>query len=84
MLLEDWLCEDGLRGTGGVAGLFGTEAVGTKVRGLGGGVGCFPLDTGGVCHDPAPIFHFPPPPQVIPTTPSPPVTQPACAQQTPV
>ena len=30
------------------------------------------------CHDPAPIFHFPP--QVIPTMPSPPVTQPACAQ----
>ena len=36
------------------------------------------------CHDPAPIFHFPPPPQVFPTTPSPPVTQPACAQQAPV
>ena len=29
-------------------GLFGTWAVGTKVRGLGGGAGCFPLDTGGV------------------------------------
>ena len=25
-----------------------TEAEGTKERGLGGGVGCFPLDTGGV------------------------------------
>ena len=48
MLLEGWPCEDGLGGTGGVVGLFGTEAVGTKVRGLGGGVGCFPLDTGGV------------------------------------
>ena len=36
------------------------------------------------CHDPTPIFHFPPPPQVFPTTPSPPVTQPARAQQTPV
>ena len=36
------------------------------------------------CHDPAPIFHFPPPPQVIPTTPSPPATQPARAQQAPV
>ena len=36
------------------------------------------------CYDPAPIFHFPPPPQVIPTTPSPPVTQPAHAQQAPV
>ena len=35
-------------------------------------------------YDPAPIFHFPPPPQVITTMPSPPVTQPACAQQTPV
>ena len=48
MLLEDWLREDGLGGTGGVAGLFGTEAAGTKVRGLGGGMGCFPLDIGGV------------------------------------
>ena len=48
MLLEDWPREDGLGGTGGVAGLFGTEAVGTKVQGLGGGAGCFPLDTGGV------------------------------------
>ena len=36
------------------------------------------------CHDLAPIFHFPPPPQVITTTPSPPVTQPAHAQQAPV
>ena len=36
------------------------------------------------CHDPAPIFHFPPPPQVLPTMPSPPVTQPAHAQQAPV
>ena len=35
------------------------------------------------CHDPAPIFHFPPP-QVFPTTPSALVTQPARAQQTPV
>ena len=35
-------------------------------------------------HDPAPIFHFPPPPQVISTMPSPPVTQPAHAQQAPV
>ena len=43
MLLEDWPREDGLRGTGGVAGLFGT-----KVWGLGEGAGCFPLDTGGV------------------------------------
>ena len=34
------------------------------------------------CHDPAPIFHFPPPPQVIPTIPS--VTQPVCALQAPV
>ena len=34
------------------------------------------------CHDPAPIFYFPPPPQVIPTTPS--VTQPVCALQAPV
>ena len=32
------------------------------------------------CYDPAPIFHFPPL-QVIPTTPFPPVTQPAYAQQ---
>ena len=48
VLLEDWPCEDGLGGTGGVAGLFGIEVVGTKVQGLGGGVGCFPLDTGGV------------------------------------
>ena len=48
MLLEDWPHEDGLGGTGGVAGLFGTEMVGTKVWGLGGGAGCFPLDTGGV------------------------------------
>ena len=48
VLLKDWPREDGLGGTGGVAGLFGTEAVGTKVRGLGGGAGCFPLDTGGV------------------------------------
>ena len=39
---------------------------------------------GASCHDPAPIFHFPPPPQVFPTMPSPPVTQPAHAQQTPV
>ena len=31
-----------------MVGLFGTKVVGTKVRGLGGGVGCFPLDTGGV------------------------------------
>ena len=37
-----------LDGTLGVVGLFGTEVVGTKVRGLGGGAGCFPLDTGGV------------------------------------
>ena len=37
-----------------------------------------------MCHDPAPIFHFPPPPQVFPTTPSPPVIQPARAQQAPV
>ena len=35
-------------------------------------------------HDLAPIFYFLPPPQVIPTTPSPPVTQPARAQQAPV
>ena len=42
------------------------------------------LDNEGECHDPAPIFHFPPPPQVIPTMPSPPVTQPARAQQAPV
>ena len=48
VLLEDWPCEDGLGGTGGVVGLFGTEAAGTKVQGLGGGAGCFPLDTGGV------------------------------------
>ena len=32
MFLKDWPREDGLGGTGGVAGLFGTEAVGTKVR----------------------------------------------------
>ena len=38
--------------------------------------------TGHWCHDPAPIFHFPP--QVLPTTPSLPVTQPAHAQQAPV
>ena len=37
-----------------------------------------------LCHDPAPIFHFPPPPQVIPAMLSPPVTQPAHAQQAPV
>ena len=48
MLLEGCPHEGGLRGTWGVVGLFGTEAVGTKVRGLGGGAGCFPLDTGGV------------------------------------
>ena len=36
------------------------------------------------CHDPAPIFHFPPPSRVIPTMPTPPVTQPAHAQQAPV
>ena len=39
---------------------------------------------GASCYDPAPIFHFPPPPQVITTMPSPPATQPACAQQAPV
>ena len=34
--------------TFGVLGLAGTvEVDGTKVQGLGGGVGCFPLDTGG-------------------------------------
>ena len=26
------------------------------------------------CYDPAPIFHFPPPPQVFPTMPSPPIS----------
>ena len=36
------------------------------------------------CHDPAPIFHFPPPPQVTTTMPSPPAIQPARAQQAPV
>ena len=35
--------------TFGVLGLAGTvEVDGTRERGLGGGVGCFPLDTGGV------------------------------------
>ena len=35
--------------TFGVVGLTGTvEVDGTKVQGLGGGAGCFPLDTGGV------------------------------------
>ena len=48
MLLKDWLREDGLRGTGGVVDLFGTKVAGTKVRSLGGGMGYFPLDTGGV------------------------------------
>ena len=33
----------------GVLGLAGTvEVDGTRERGLGGGAGCFPLDTGGV------------------------------------
>ena len=33
----------------GVLGLAGTvEVDGTREQGLGGGVGCFPLDTGGV------------------------------------
>ena len=48
MLLEGCPHEGGLRGTWGVVGLFGTKAVGTKVQGLGGGTGYFPLDTGGV------------------------------------
>ena len=48
MLLEDWPRGDSLGGTRGMAGLFGTEVAGTEVRGLGGGAGCFPLDTGGV------------------------------------
>ena len=39
---------------------------------------------GTLCHDPAPIFHFSPPPQVTTITPSPPATQPARAQQAPV
>ena len=35
--------------TFGVLGLAGTvEVDGTRGRGLGGGAGCFPLDTGGV------------------------------------
>ena len=36
------------------------------------------------CYNLAPIFHFPPPSQVITTMPSPPVTQPAHAPQAPV
>ena len=48
MLLKDWPREDDLGGTEGVVGFFGTKVAGTKVRGLGGGTGCFPLDTGGV------------------------------------
>ena len=48
MLLKGCPREGGLGGTGGVVSLFSTEAVGTKVWGLGGGMGCFPLDTGGV------------------------------------
>ena len=41
-------CTDG-GATFGVLGLAGTvEVDGTKEQGLGGGAGCFPLDTGGV------------------------------------
>ena len=36
------------------------------------------------CHDPALIFHFPPPPKVIIIMPSPPATQLAHAPQAPV
>ena len=54
--------------------------VGGHLQGI--GIGAIPSSQHEQCHDPAPIFHFPP--QVIPTMPSPPVTQPARAQQAPV